>query len=417
MADDEKMISGGDDSNSTAPAADNTLSDSSDHENSSIDLNEEASSNYVVGDPMNEVSGISIQDGEVVTKDERSADSSKSGQGGNNNNEKKSTVRQYIRSKMPRLRWTPDLHLSFVHAIERLGGQERATPKAVLQLMNVRGLSISHVKSHLQMYRSKKLDESGKVIGQANRLYIHGRNYLPGTGTGTGTAYNKCSLLHHQLRLENGGIVFARNSNQVDCTNNFSQNPQSHIFSRYQQWSSSYHQDSKFRPHSRLIPDLEKRTTTIPSRILAMQESYHNASPLRPHQFLEGRRWPPREFIQNLSKDKSETPISNICSSTLRPQSRWNVCIDGTRTNQHKSTTLFHNSKPSTLEHPLRLQMKNEEKKINCKDHSWLPADLQLSLSIGLSNNNDQTDCSKGGDPDINTKLSLALTPHSSTAT
>lgn len=35
----------------------------------------------------------------------------------------KSSVRQYVRSKMPRLRWTPDLHLSFLHAVERLGGQ------------------------------------------------------------------------------------------------------------------------------------------------------------------------------------------------------------------------------------------------------------------------------------------------------
>ncbi|XP_062232874.1 uncharacterized protein LOC133930230 [Phragmites australis] len=68
------------------------------------------------------------------------------------------TVRQYNRSKLPRLRWTPDLHTAFVHAVERLGGQERATPKLVLQMMNVRGLSIAHVKSHLQMYRSKKLD-------------------------------------------------------------------------------------------------------------------------------------------------------------------------------------------------------------------------------------------------------------------
>lgn len=38
--------------------------------------------------------------------------------------EKKSSVRPYIRSKMPRLRWTPELHLRFMHAVERLGGQD-----------------------------------------------------------------------------------------------------------------------------------------------------------------------------------------------------------------------------------------------------------------------------------------------------
>ncbi|KAM0856871.1 hypothetical protein ACQ4PT_048834 [Festuca glaucescens] len=65
-------------------------------------------------------------------------------------------VRQYNRSKVPRLRWTPDLHRCFVHAIRNLGGQHRATPKRVLQLMGVGGLTISHIKSHLQMYRNMR---------------------------------------------------------------------------------------------------------------------------------------------------------------------------------------------------------------------------------------------------------------------
>ncbi|CAM8936350.1 unnamed protein product [Rhodiola kirilowii] len=65
-------------------------------------------------------------------------------------------VRQYVRSKSPRMRWTPELHRSFVRAIEMLGGQQNATPKLVLQLMDARGLTISHIKSHLQMYRSMK---------------------------------------------------------------------------------------------------------------------------------------------------------------------------------------------------------------------------------------------------------------------
>ncbi|XP_059295143.1 putative two-component response regulator ARR19 [Lycium ferocissimum] len=76
-----------------------------------------------------------------------------------NNNKSSPGVRPYLRSKMPRLRWTHDLHRSFVHAVERLGGEDRATPKMVLQLMDVKGLTISHVKSHLQMYRSMKHEQ------------------------------------------------------------------------------------------------------------------------------------------------------------------------------------------------------------------------------------------------------------------
>lgn len=70
---------------------------------------------------------------EQETDDGRSSSNSTVEENNNNTGKEKmkgasssgsGAVRKYVRSKMPRLRWTPDLHLCFVRAVERLGGHD-----------------------------------------------------------------------------------------------------------------------------------------------------------------------------------------------------------------------------------------------------------------------------------------------------
>ncbi|MCO5594983.1 hypothetical protein L7F22_049018 [Adiantum nelumboides] len=55
-------------------------------------------------------------------------------------------------SKKPRVVWSVDLHQKFVNSVNSLG-IDKAVPKRILELMDVRGLTRENVASHLQKYR------------------------------------------------------------------------------------------------------------------------------------------------------------------------------------------------------------------------------------------------------------------------
>ncbi|KAL5546919.1 hypothetical protein UlMin_006606 [Ulmus minor] len=108
-----------------------------------------------------------------------------------------------------RLRWTSDLHDRFVDAITQLGGPDRATPKGVLRVMGVPGLTIYHVKSHLQKYRLAKYLPDSPADGSKDEKKGSGDS-LSGSESSSGVQINEAlkmqmevqKRLHEQLEVQ-----------------------------------------------------------------------------------------------------------------------------------------------------------------------------------------------------------------------
>ncbi|KAH0697007.1 hypothetical protein KY290_014438 [Solanum tuberosum] len=346
-------------------------------ENNSVEyIMEKASSSSI---DLNEDNKGELEEEEEVIEVEDSSEKEIEGNYNTSSDVEKKNVRQYVRSKFPRLRWTPDLHRSFVHAIERLGGQERATPKLVLQMMNVRGLSIAHVKSHLQMYRSKKLDESGQVLGRGNNRSMQGRSYFFRNHLG-GQRYNPIQ----DFKMKNGAIVLARNfnyDNHALKSHSFSRPSYQakNIFSRYLPWSSDNQGsllNSKFQKGEDL---LRMKSWQTPRQVVIEQ---NGIMPIRSTQFLEQKKFIPNQWEEKTAKNSHFLLQENLG----QPYSKWNC---------------RNNALDQNLVTPCRIKMK--EDKSGFEEKEWLP-DLQLRLSRSTD---DKINEKRMDQSDINTMLSL----------
>ncbi|KAK1398245.1 Myb family transcription factor [Heracleum sosnowskyi] len=108
-----------------------------------------------------------------------------------------------------RLKWTQELHNLFEKTVNELGGPDRVTPKGILNAMRIPGLTIYHVKSHLQNYRMSKFvpETPNKHKFERNKSHI-----LPNFSATAG------AQLHEALQMQLG--VNRRLSDQIEVQRN-----------------------------------------------------------------------------------------------------------------------------------------------------------------------------------------------------